>query len=247
MSGKEMDFRLKRYKKEFEHSYAFGVYPTLELCHHRPQDLLGVVIHPRGLENSGVGKIMAFCREHQRPMDVQEKTFARLGARENDYAVGVFQKAEPGLKPESNHVVLVSPAGMGNLGTILRAMLGFGFQDLAIIQPAADIFHPEVVRASMGALFQLRFSRFPDFDTYRSSYPRNWYPLLTDGDTPLPQAHLEPPYGLVFGNESAGLPPVFKTLGTGLRIPQNERIDSLNLAVSVSVTLYQASQSNQVR
>lgn len=242
-----MDFRLKRYKKAFEHSYAFGVFPTLELCHHWPGDLLGAVVHPRGLENKGVGKILAFCQAHNVPAEVQEKTFSRLGARENDYTVGVFRKNEPGLDPMTNHVVLVNPGGMGNLGTIIRTMLGFGFQDLAIIQPAADIFHPEVVRASMGALFQTRFERFPDFEAYQSAYPRSWYPLLTDGDILLPQAHLEPPYGLVFGNESTGLPPVFKNLGSCLRIPQGERIDSLNLAVSVGVTLYQASQFNQVR
>lgn len=242
-----MDFRLKRYKKEFNHSYAFGVFPTLELCHHRPQELLGAVIHPRGLENSGVEKILACCQERQLPTEIQEKTFTRLGARENDYAVGVFHKAEPVLDPQANHVVLVNPGGMGNLGTILRTMLGFGFLDLAIIQPAADIFNPEVVRASMGALFQLRFERFPDFEAYQSAHPRHWYPLLTDGDTPLPQARLETPYGLIFGNESAGLPPAFKNVGSGLRIPQSARIDSLNLAVSVGVTLYQANQLNQVR
>jgi TrmH family RNA methyltransferase len=103
------------------------------------------------------------------------------------------------------------------------------------------------VRASMGALFQLRFERFPDFEAYQSAYARHWYPLLTDGDTPLPQAHLEPPYGLVFGNESTGLPGSFKRLGSSLRIPQSEHIDSLNLAVSVGVTLYQASPFNQER
>jgi TrmH family RNA methyltransferase len=237
-----MEFRLKRYKKTYPHSYTFGVFPTLEVCHHRPQDIIGVVIHPRGQGNRGVDKLLTFCQERGVPAMIQENTFSRLGARDNDYALGVFRKTEPALDPATDHVVLVNPSGMGNLGTIIRTMLGFGFLDLAIIQPAADIFHPEVVRASMGALFQLRFQRFPDFDTYQRTYPRNWYPLLTEGATPLPAVCLESPFGLIFGNESAGLPPAFNDLGTGVRIPQNERIDSLNLAVSVGVTLYQASQ-----
>lgn len=238
-----MDFRLKRYKKELEYSYTFGVFPTLELCLHRPADLLGAVIHPKGLHNAGVQKIQAACQQRQVPCQVQEKTFPRLGARENDYAVGVFRKTEPGLDPLANHLVLVNPGSMGNLGTILRTMLGFNFMDLAIILPAADIFHPDVVRASMGAIFQSRFQHFNDFSSYQRAFPRNWYPLMTQGATLLPQARFETPFGVVFGTEGAGLPPSFNTVGTSVRIPQTGRIDSLNLAVSVGVTLYQVAQS----
>lgn len=235
-----MNLRLKRYKKDFDHSYTLGVFPTLELLQQRPKQALGVVLHPKGEGNAGTAKIKALCRANDIPLEIQEKVFPRLGARQNDYAVGVFRSLEPGLDPAGDHLVLVNPTGMGNLGTILRTMLGFGFRDLAIIQPAADIFHPDVVRASMGAIFQLGFERFPDFETYRQAYPRNWYPLLTDGETPLPEVTFNSPYGLVFGSESAGLPPEYARLGTGVRIPQSEAIDSLNLAVSVAVTLYQA-------
>jgi TrmH family RNA methyltransferase len=176
-----VNIRLKRYKKDFEHSYALGVFPTLELLTHRPENILGVAIHPKGAKNRGVLKIQEICHKNAIPFEFQEKSFPRIGARENDYAIGVFQKYEPGLDADANHVILVNPSGMGNLGTIARTMLGFGFRDLAIIEPAADIFHPDVIRASMGALFQLRFERFVDFAAYQKSQPRNFYPLMTDG------------------------------------------------------------------
>ncbi len=236
-----MDMRLKRYKKDFEHGYAFGVFPTLELLTHRPQNCLGVMLHPKGEANRGMTKIQALCQENGIPFEFQEKTLTRIGARENDYAAGVFHKTEPGLEASANHVILVNPGGTGNLGTILRTMPGFGFRDLAIIEPAADIFHPGVVRASMGALFQLRFARFTDFDAYRESFPRNLYPLMTDGAIPLPDARFAPPFGLIFGPENAGLPQEYHACGTSVSIPQSAAIDSLNLAVSVGITLYQAS------
>ncbi len=233
--------RLKRYKKDLAHSYTFGVFPTLELLAHRPQNALGVVAHPQGLENSGIIKMREICRRKRIPFEIREKTFPRLGARENDFAVGVFRKAETGLNASTDHVILVNPGGTGNLGTIIRTMLGFGFHDLAIIEPAADIFHPETIRASMGALFQLRFARFESFEAYLERFPRQFYLLMTDGATALPEARFHSPFGLVFGNESRGLGPQFRPLGTSVRIPQSTAIDSLNLAVSVGVTLYQAS------
>lgn len=240
-----INLHLKRYKKDFEHSYAFGVFPTLELLTYRPEESLGVVAHPKGEKNQGVTKIQEICQKNAIPFEFQEKSFSRIGARENNYAVGIFNKRATELDASANHVILVNPSGMGNLGTIIRTMLGFGFRDLSIIEPAADIFHPEVVRASMGAIFQLRFDCFVDFNSYKESYPRNFYPLMTNGEIQLPETNFKPALGLIFGPESAGLPEEFHSYGTSISIPQSEAIDSLNLAVSVGVTLYHAVTTNQ--
>jgi tRNA G18 (ribose-2'-O)-methylase SpoU len=45
-------------------------------------------------------------------------------------------------------------------------------------------------------------------------------------------------YALVFGNEQTGLPPRFAQLGQSVLIPQSKEIDSLNLAVAVSIGTY---------
>lgn len=240
-----MDFRLKRYKSDFEHSYTFGVFPTLELLFHQRERVLGVAIHPDGYQNEGVAEIQAICQEYEIPCEEQPNTFSRLKARGNDYAIGVFQKYYQAVDPTSNHVVLVQPSGMGNLGTIIRAMLGFSFKDLAIIEPAADHFHPKVVRASMGAIFQTRITTFTDFETYQGAYPRNIYPLMTDGDMPINQTRFYDPYALVFGSEGSGLDESFRQQWTSLRIPQSGEIDSLNIAISVGISLYQASLAKE--
>lgn len=235
-----MTIRWKRYKKESTHSYVFGVFPTLELLSRIPDQVIEVMVHPKGFENDGVIGIQKYCAEQNIPITHQEKAFLRLGARENDYAIGIFRKNEPGLNPSTDHVVLVNPSNMGNLGTIIRTMVGFNFLDLGIIQPSADVFHPDVVRASMGALFQIRFERFHDFNAYVKKYPRNLYPLLTNGETDLSHARFSQPFGLIFGNESSGLPVEFIKIGSTLKIPQSTHIDSLNLAVAVGITLYQS-------
>jgi TrmH family RNA methyltransferase len=48
----------------------------------------------------------------------------------------------------------------------------------------------------------------------------------------------KPPFTLVFGNEQTGLPAEFARMGQSVMIPQSEEIDSLNLAVAVSVGSY---------
>ncbi len=242
-----MNSRLKRYKKDSEVSYAFGVFPTLELLAYRPDLASSVVAHPGGEPNAGVAKIRQLCQKNGIPFEFQERTLERLGGRENDYAVGVFRKVEPGLDAAADHIILINPSGMGNLGTILRTMIGFGFRDLAIIQPAADIYHPEVVRASMGAIFQMRFANLSSFETYQRRYRRSLYLLMTDGALPLPAVQFASPFGLVFGNEGSGLAPEFKRTGQSVSIPQSAAVDSLNLAVAVAVTLYEASRKRLLK
>ncbi len=235
--------RLKRYDRDADHSYTFGVFPTLELLAWQPGQAREVLLHSRGERSAGTEQVRDRCRRAGVPVEVNDRLVERLAPKENTYAVGVFAKYAPRLAPDRPQVVLVHPSDMGNLGTIIRTLRGFGVGDLALIRPAADIFDPRVVRASMGALFQLAFAYFDSFDAYRAAFPgHRLYPFMTDGATALPDARFEAPYALVFGGESSGLPPAYHQLGASVRIPQTNAVDSLNLAVAVGIALYAASQ-----
>lgn len=237
-----MNVRLKTYKKSFDHAYTLGVFPTIELLQFQPAHAIGVLLHTKGKINTGVQKIIALCRQHNIEYQFDDRKVDSLSKKENEYAVGVFEKYQQKLAADHNHVLLVNPSSMGNLGTILRTMLGFGYEDLAIIEPAADIYNPSTVRASMGALFQIQFERFDGIETYIQNFGRKMYLLKSDGEHLLPNTDFETPHTLVFGNESAGLEDRYNRYGQSIRIPQDHRIDSLNLALAVGITLYQAAQ-----
>ena len=153
----------------------------------------------------------------------------------------MFEKREGDLDADRNHAVLCQISDGGNLGTALRSLLGFGYEDVALIRPCVDAFDPHVVRASMGAFFRLRLRTFDTFADYRALYPhRALYPFMLDGAKPLREVAraAQPPFSLVFGNEQTGLPHEFQTYGQSVFIPQSDKIDSLNLAVAVSIGAY---------
>jgi TrmH family RNA methyltransferase len=123
----------------------------------------------------------------------------------------------------------------------MRSLLGFGIRDVAFVRPCVDVFDPHVLRASMGAFFKLRVRTYDSFDDYRADFPdRPLYPFMLDGAQPLDAvaARAQSPFSLIFGNEQTGLPPRFAQLGQSVLIPQSREIDSLNLAVAVSVGAY---------
>lgn len=233
-----MDIRLKRYQKDFDHSYSFGVFATLELLARRPRQVMQVLLSSKADQNAGAARLREQCAALRIPVEVNDKAIQRLDSKDNAYAVGVFRKYTDTLDAASSHVVLVNPSDMGNLGTIARTLLGFEFRDLALIRPAADVFDPRAVRASMGAIFGLRCAYFERFEEYQAAFERPLYPFMTTAATPLDAVTFSQPCALIFGNESSGLPGAFAALGRPVIIPHGGEIDSLNLSVAVGIALY---------
>lgn len=236
---------MKPYKKDFIHSYSIGVYPTLELVSHQPHDVIKVIVSSRAGRNKGADEIKKICAQYKIPSEINDGWINKISKSENAYVVGVFKKYLSDLNSDENHLVLVNPSDMGNLGTIIRTMVGFSIKNLAIIKPASDIFNPKVVRASMGAIFQINFKYFDRFSDYQNTYPRNIYPFITGARLDLEEVNFHPPFALVFGSEGAGLPPEFHKIGTGVKISQEKGIDSLNLSIAVGISLYKAFKSKK--
>jgi TrmH family RNA methyltransferase len=234
----------RSYKKDFSFSYAIGVSPVIELLNHKGDKVTKVYIHPKGEKNSGVGKIVDSCKKLSIPIETNAGFIENISLSENTYAVAVFNKYESKLDDQKNHVVLVNPSDPGNLGTICRTMLGFGFTDLAVIKPGVDVFDPKTIRASMGAVFQLNFQYFSSFEGYQGSFKQNIYSFMTDGEELLGKVTFKRLYALVFGNEGGGLDSRYKKFGKSVRIPQSDKVDSLNLSIAVGVSLYEAGKTS---
>ncbi len=232
---------LEAYHNNLSYSYAPGVFPSLECLKNRPHSARRLLLHSQSGQNEGVGTLISLCNELNVRVEEADRALARISGKENCYAAVVFEKFQGILSADKPHIVLHHPADAGNLGTILRTALGFGFTDLAIIRPAADPFDPKVVRASMGAVFSMEAALYDTFEDYRAAYPQHTlFPFMLDGSMPLSQAAKDHqyPFALVFGNEGSGLPSSFASLGQAVRIPHSEKIDSLNLSVAASIGMY---------
>lgn len=231
---------MKIYQKDAQESYTLGVFPTIELLNHQLKYVKRVILSSKGSENQGVIKIRDICQKHHIEIEMNDRTIQKLSKKDNCYAIGVFEKYHHELDPAKNHVVLVNPGDMGNLGTIMRTMLGFGLNDLAIIRPGVDAFDPKAIRASMGAFFQIRIHYYTCFEDYLKAFAdHHIYCLMLKGAIHLQDVQKQEPYSVVFGNESSGLPDSFLDYGQSVLIPHTKEIDSLNLSMALGITLYE--------
>ena len=235
--------KLKKYSKDFEISYSFGIYPTLGLLKFKKEKVLKVLFKSDVSEKDmGVlEEIRGICEEGEIPFEINDRLIEKIAYKENTYVVGIFEKYTEELSKSGDHIVLVNPRNMGNIGTIIRTMKGFDFNDLALIRPAADIFDPKVISSTMGSLFQIRFKYFNTIEEYIGEYgDHNLYTFMLDGKENIKDVKFNTPFSLIQGNESEGLPDSYLDIGKSIYIPHSKDIDSLNLSIATGIGIWES-------
>ncbi len=227
---------IKPYTKDLEYSYTEGFFPTFEMIQYKKEQFRAVYVAADALDSDGFKKIQKLISKDK--IIVSDKAFRIVKSKENAHIIGVFDKFSSELDKDSDHLVMVNPSDMGNLGNAMRTLLAFGYHDLALIKPCADLFNPKAVRASMGAIFKIRIECFDSFESYTAKYPRTFYPFVLDTSRPLHDIQFKHPCSLVFGNEATGLPQSIHN-ENNVRIEQSDEVDSLNLTTSIAVAFYE--------
>lgn len=127
----------------------------------------------------------------------------------------------------------------GNLGTLLRSALAFGWQGAFILSNSCDPFNDKALRAGKGATFRLPLA-FGSWEDLKISMQENqWHPLVAhmDGDS-IKNLKQEPPVLLVLNNESQGMSEEAKLHCKAVSIPMTDKMESLNVAVAGSILMY---------
>lgn len=225
----------RSYDKNGEISYSLGAFPTVELVKKRPADLLGIALHSKFRMTKEVEEILGSMTDK---IITSDRAVERVAKKGNTFMVGAFKKRYSSFN--GRHVCLVNPSDAGNLGTIMRTMLGFGISNLAVVGESVDVYSPAVVRASMGAIFSLNISLFADWQEYASAHTEPKYLFMLDKRShALSSVQAEELSAYVFGNEGSGLPSELAQAGLPVIIPHSKDIDSLNLPQAVAIGLYE--------
>ncbi|MBE7076527.1 MAG: TrmH family RNA methyltransferase [Clostridiales bacterium] len=236
------EIKLTKYEKNGEYSYSFGAFPTFELLKNKPKQVLKVIFSSKVNETEDIIKLKSLCNNLKIPFETNDKHINKIAPNDNTFVIGVFKKYDCKLK-NGNNLVLVNPSDMGNMGTIMRSALGFGFENIIIVKPAVDVFNPKTIRASMGAIFSLNIVEFENIDEYLAKSTNKKYFFMLNGKKTLGNFKFEKEnVDLVFGNESSGLPDFLINVDESVVIEHNNKIDSLNLPTSVGIALYEFSR-----
>ena len=175
--------------------------------------------------------------------------YAKAAYREGtEGAIGVFQAIEHPLsslhlKDNPLIAVLESVEKPGNLGAVLRTCDAAGADALIICDPRTDLYNPNLIRASIGAVFTVPTAVCTTAQAItflKSKEIRILTAQLQDSslyyDCPMTKGT-----AIVMGTEATGLSDKWRQAADAhIRIPMLGKLDSLNVSVSAAILLYEA-------
>lgn len=140
-------------------------------------------------------------------------------------------------------VVLESVEKPGNLGAVLRSADAAGADAVIICDPLTDLYNPNLIRASLGAVFTRQVVSTTSEDAVEWLKKKKIQILtaqLQDSewyyDTDMKRGT-----ALVIGTESTGLTDIWRNAADAhIRIPMLGSLDSLNASVSAAILLFEA-------
>ena len=233
-------------QRELDHCIAAGfvpdtifICPEIYSCHpeRRPEPAEG---RSEGSSSAGEG---------YKVFHVSKNVYEKIAYREGTEGIIAEMKYKDrrleDIKLSENPliVVLESVEKPGNLGAVLRSADAAGADAVIICDPLTDLYNPNLIRASIGAIFSRQVAAATSEETISWLKANNIQILtaqLQDSslyyDTPMTG-----PTAIVMGTESTGLTDIWREAADKhIRIPMLGALDSLNVSVSAAILLFEA-------
>lgn len=206
-----------------------------------------------GLAEGCMARLMALAADGQTELfEVTPAVFAKIAYRGESggmllvvpylsYSLATLPMGEPPFL-----VVVEAAEKPGNLGAILRTADAAGVDGLIVCgseqEHGTDIYNPNVIRASLGALFTVPTVTETNGRAQKWLQAQNLSIIAAtpEATRPYTAVNLTGPVAIVLGSESRGLSQDWLTIAHHqVAIPMHGKIDSLNLSVASALLLYE--------
>lgn len=180
---------------------------------------------------------------------VNRAVFEKISYRENpDGWLAIFpvpQTSLDDLKLGEVPLVVVAESveKPGNLGAILRTADAAHVDALLVCDPRVDIWNPNVVRASRGAVFSVPVAESNNASAWEWLKRRGIRILAAtpSAETLYTDINLREPLAIAVGTEDEGLTDFWMSRADlKIKIPMMGQVNSLNVSVSTALILYEA-------
>lgn len=152
---------------------------------------------------------------------------------------------------KAGHILLLENIkDPGNLGTIIRTAVASGIAGIILAGECVDLYNPKVIRSTTGNIFKIPIIKCKNIEEIKKKFPSYLFTgtILDEAKrpTPLHKIDFSHPRIIMFGSEADGLSiEAQKNADEYLKIPLKNDVESLNLAISVGIVLYEISRATE--
>ncbi len=189
-----------------------------------------------------------FVAKALKVLEVSEPVFEKLSFGDRlDGVVAVAQTPKRHLKNlkltnRSLLVIVESVEKPGNLGAILRTCDAAGVDGLIVCDARTDVYNPNVIRASLGAIFTVPVavcSNQEALDFLRTNKVKV-IATLPDAVQSYWKADYKNSSAILLGSEQNGLSEFWqKNADEKIQIPMTGQVNSLNVSISAALAVYE--------
>lgn len=146
-------------------------------------------------------------------------------------------------------LVMESVEKPGNLGAMLRTADAAGVDAVLVCDPHTDIFNPNAIRASLGAIFTVPVVALSSEEAvaYLRSKKIRIMATWLEAASSLYDTDLRQPLAFVLGAEATGITDFWvEQADDRIIIPMAGQVDSLNVSASTAIVLFEAVRQRSV-
>ena len=189
-------------------------------------------------------------KEDERVFLLSKKAMESISTTESQQGILAKIAIPKREEPEGDfYLILEDIQDPGNLGTIFRTAEAAGISHIFMNKTCTDIFSPKAVRSTMGSLFRVSFSTHEDLESICKMLKKRAvriYAMHLSGENVFYQEDFRCPSAFMLGNEGNGLSESLTKLSDQLiRIPMQGQIESLNVATTASILMYEVYRQRQ--
>ncbi|MDD5071309.1 MAG: RNA methyltransferase [Patescibacteria group bacterium] len=147
-------------------------------------------------------------------------------------------------------IILESLEKPGNLGAILRSADAAGVDAVIVADPKTDIYNPNIIRASLGAVFtnQVAVTGAEEIKEWLAKNKIRSLASTPEAKKLYTEADYKGPTAIIMGEEHPGLSQGWLSAAKEkIRIPMAGKIDSLNVSVSAAIILFEAVRQRSLK
>ena len=140
-----------------------------------------------------------------------------------------------------NVIMLDRVQDPGNLGTVIRSAVAFGFKSIILGDGCCDVYNDKVIRASEGMIFKVNILRGNLVDYVKVLKDMDYDVLATSVvNGKVVSDVMSDKYAIIFGNEGSGVSEELINISDErIYIPMNKECESLNVGVAASIIMYE--------
>ena len=182
---------------------------------------------------------------------VSRAVFEKMSYRDTpDGWIGIFPTPKYSLeeiKLSDNPFVIVAESveKPGNLGAILRTADAAGVDALLVCDPRVDLWNPNVIRASRGAVFAVQAVEVDSAQalTWLKSKGIRVLAATPSANETFTKVDMGGPLAIAVGTEDAGLTDFWmQNADLQVKIPMMGEVNSLNVSVSTALIVYECAR-----